>query len=64
VRHILWGVPYPTLLMMMNDAPHYVSADELKKRIRKTLRANKKADPGLPALKFFQTKLNDPKCPR
>jgi hypothetical protein len=54
VRHILWKIPYPTLLMMMNDAPHYVNADELKRQ-----KNNRKKTKGQNALNFFQTKLND-----
>jgi hypothetical protein len=57
VHHILWKVPYPTLLLMMNDAPHYVGAEELKKRSRRTLRENKQQAKGQGALDFFQTKL-------
>jgi hypothetical protein len=32
VHRIMWRTPYAMLLMMMSDAPHYLTADELKKR--------------------------------
>jgi len=57
VRHILWKVPYPTLLMMMIDAPRYVSAEEIKKKVKGKRRKVKGQDP----LGFFQTRLNDKK---
>jgi hypothetical protein len=53
VHHILWKIPYSTLMLMMNDAPHYVSADDLKKQNKKIGKKVK----GQSALDFFQTKL-------
>jgi len=52
IRYILWKVPYPALLMMMTDAPRYLSAEELKRKKRKTAK-------GKNALGFFQTRLSD-----
>ncbi|MDR0836422.1 MAG: hypothetical protein LBN11_07595 [Tannerella sp.] len=58
VRHILWEVPYAVLLMMMNDAPHYITADELKRQKRKMVTAGKPVKKQS-ALEFFQTRLNN-----
>jgi len=50
-RHILWRVSYATLIMMLNDAPRYMSVDELKKQNRK-FKKNK-----ISSLEAFQTRL-------
>jgi len=56
IHYILWKIPYPTLLMMMIDAPHYVTAEELKKqKIKGRMRKVKSQN----ALGFFQTRLKD-----
>jgi hypothetical protein len=57
IHHILWKIPYPTLLLMMSDAPHYVSADEMKKE--NTPGKGKVQKKGQNALDFFQTKLSN-----
>lgn len=51
MRHVLWRVPYPTLLMMMADAPRYI-----KKR-RETKKQGKE-ETGASILSFFQSHLN------
>jgi hypothetical protein len=50
VHRILWRTPYATLLLMMSDAPHYVTAEELKKGQNKSAGG---------VLGFFQTMLQD-----
>ena len=55
IHYILWKVPYPTLLMMMNDAPRYVTAEEMKKKVR----GERQKAKGQNALGFFQTKLSN-----
>ena len=52
LRHILWRVPYSTLLMMMSDAPHYVSAEDQKKKDIKEKKQKMKK-----SLELFQTRL-------
>ena len=60
VHHILWKVPYPTLLMMMVDAPRYVSGEELKRNARsKRQKAKGREVKGQNAFGFFQTRLNN-----
>lgn len=54
VRHILWHIPYPMLLLMAADAPRYVDAEEAKRRISQPRRKN-----GKKPLAFFQTKLQE-----
>jgi hypothetical protein len=51
VHRILWRVPYAMLLLMMSDAPRYLTADELKRREMKMK--------GQSLFGFFQTMLND-----
>lgn len=51
-RRILWKIPYPTLLMMLKDAPKYVTEDK-KKNI------NRKNGSSHNALDFFQTQLTN-----
>jgi hypothetical protein len=51
VHRILWRTPYAMLLMMMSDAPRYLTADELKRKKRE----------GQTLLGFFQTMLNNSK---
>ena len=53
-HRILWKIPYPTLLLMLNDAPHYVN-EEKKSKTKNVQRKEK----GQSALDFFQTRLND-----
>jgi hypothetical protein len=53
VHRILWRVPYTMLLLMMSDAPRYLTADELKRMKRK--------GEGQTLFGFFQTMLNDNK---
>jgi hypothetical protein len=60
VHRILWKIPYPALIMMVSDAPRYVSADELKKR-KRAVGKQQTAKKGTGALEFFQTRLNDGK---
>lgn len=55
IHYILWKAPYPELLMMMIDAPRYVSGEELKKQKIKDMRQKTKKQG---ALGFFQTRLN------
>jgi hypothetical protein len=45
----MWRTPYAMLLMMMSDAPRYLTADELKKR---------QAKENSNGLGIFQTLLN------
>lgn len=47
VRYILWGVNYPTLVLMMADGVRYITEDQEKSRKK-----------GTSALGFFQTMLN------
>ena len=54
VHHILWKVPYTTLLMMMSDAPHYVSEEEQKRKNAKISKSKMKK-----SLEFFQTRLKN-----
>ena len=54
VHHILWRVPYPTLLMMMSDAPRYVSEEEQKSKNAKISKQKMKK-----SLELFQTRLNN-----
>jgi len=57
VHYILWKVPYSTLLLMMADAPRYVSAEELKRQKTRDMRQKTKQG----VLGFFQTRLNNTK---
>jgi hypothetical protein len=52
VHRILWRTPYAALLLMMSDAPRYITAEELKRK-------KQQQTGGL--LGFFQTMLNDNK---
>jgi len=58
VHDILWKVPYPTLLMMMSDAPRYLTAEELKRQKVKG-KGLKVKNEGQNALGFFQTRLSN-----
>lgn len=49
VRYVMWKIPYPELLLMQLDAPHYVDKDIKKK------------ESGQSALNFFQTQLKNGK---
>jgi len=49
MHRILWRVPYPTLLLMMSDAPHYVSEEEQKKINKQKMKKS---------LELFQTRLS------
>ena len=57
VHYILWKVPYSTLLLMMADAPRYVTAEELKRKAKGERRKAKVQN----TLGFFQTRLNNTK---
>jgi len=59
VSYILWRVPYPTLLMMIYDAPRYMKADEIRRLSRKGKTGTKVS--GQNSLEYFQTKLNNEK---
>ena len=52
VNYILWHVNYPTLLMMMADAPRYV---KVKDDVHKPKTNGKRTSEEI--LDFFQTKL-------
>jgi hypothetical protein len=52
VHRILWRTPYAMLMLMMSDAPRYVTAEELKKK-RKNVNGG--------VLGFFQTMLKEDK---
>jgi hypothetical protein len=54
VYRILWQTPYPTLLLMMSDAPHYVSEEEQKQKNAKISKQKMKK-----SLEFFQTRLSN-----
>ncbi len=54
-HRILWKIPYPVLLLMLSDAPRYVTGDKQKKRPGN----NKVKTKGQNALDFFQTRLSD-----
>ena len=52
VDYILWHVNYPTLLMMMADAPRYI---KVKNEPQKPKKSGKRTSSEI--LEFFQTKL-------
>ncbi|MCC8146915.1 MAG: hypothetical protein LIO93_10890 [Bacteroidales bacterium] len=52
-QRILWKIPYPTLLLMLKDAPQYKSDSKNNKNI------NRRNTRGQSALDFFQTQLKD-----
>jgi hypothetical protein len=47
IKYILWKIPYPMLMLMLMDAPHYVEGG--KRRNRKKVNA----------VDYFQTRTND-----
>lgn len=56
-HRIMWGIPYVTLLLMMQDAPRYMSGDEKKKK-RQNPKEKQRRTKGQSAIEFFQTQLN------
>jgi hypothetical protein len=52
VNYVLWRVNYPTLLMMMADAPRYI---KVKDDVQKPNGHRKRTSEEI--LEFFQTKL-------
>jgi hypothetical protein len=60
VQHILWKVPYPTLMLMVADAPRYVSGGDIRKFENSKIRKFKDSKiRGGRALAVFQTRLKN-----